>query len=191
MKKEKQKSWFRRHPILTILIVLFVGIPLLIGIIGGFMGGISEGEKTSEPIMKSSVSLLPQDSDIDREWLIDPIESISSDSEGFVDGAGRKIKKAETFSGSTVELKVYRFDSLDNANSYYTQEKQKIDIRGVKEWNLGNDCFGIDRDVSLAGTAEGFCLRNNFVFYTKSVSTSYLHASDGKEFMKTMLNNLN
>jgi len=48
-------------------------------------------------------------------------------------------------------------------------------------------CFGIKIDNTLSGYAEGFSFRNNIILYVKSTSSSYSYTSDGKKFMKIML----
>ncbi len=184
--KEKKKSWFRRHWIISTILGILL-LLIIFGMIGSLSENTSDYKAPNELITVSTNSLIPQDSEIDREWIIDPIESISSDSTGFIEGFKRKISKVESFTGTTIVASVYRFDSVANANVFYQQEKQKIDIRGVKEWNLGNNCFGIDQEVLLAGSANGLCLRNNIVFYVESASNSFMYASDGKDVMVSML----
>ena len=191
MSEEKKKSWFRRHPVLTGILGFFAFI-IVIGIFQGISDGITgdaikDSNSQNGLIIANSNTLVPQDSEIDRIWRINDIESINVDSTGFIEGAERKISKAESLEGSSVITKAYRFDNPVNAEQFYSQEKQEIDIRGVNEWNLGSNCFGIEIDSFLSGSAEGLCLRNNVVFYIRSASTSYNYASDGKSFMKIML----
>ncbi len=192
MPEDKKKSWFRRHKILT-GIGGFFALLIVIGIFQGIGDGVENAAKYSDYsqnglIVASSNVLLPQDSEIDRIWEINDIKSTNTNATGFIDGAERKISKVEDLSGSSIIMKSYRFDSGTNANQFYNQEKQKIDVRGVEEWNLGSDCFGIEISSFLSGSVEGLCLRNNVIFYIESASTSYEYASDGKEFMKIMLN---
>ena len=183
---KKKKNWFRKHWILTGFGVIILLI-ILFAMIGGDSNSSFSTTNANELITINANSLIPQDSEIDREWMINPIQTTSVSSMGFVEGAERKISKAQDLSATTINLKAYRFDSIENANKFYEQEKEKINIRGVKEWNLGSGCFGIDKGVGLAGSAEGLCLRNNIVFYVKSSSSSFLYASDGKDFMNKML----
>lgn len=190
MTEEKKKSWIRRHWIISIIL----GIPLLLvvlGIIVSLSGNVSDSStKNTSPddlITTNSNLLVPQDSDVDRIWRIKVINSIKTNATGFIEGAEREMSKVESLEVSSIVTKVYRFDSVTNANQFYNQEKQRIDVRGVNEWDLGSDCFGIEKDVVLSGFAEGLCLRNNILFYIRSTSSSYDYASDGKNFMKLML----
>ena len=191
MSEDKKKNWFRRHWIISSILGFFL---LLIGI--GMFQGVGEGVENAAKysdysqnglIVANSNLLLPQDSEIDRIWEINDITSLTTGTSGFVEGSERKISKAEDLSGSSIIMKSYRFDSGTNANQFYNQEKQKIDVRGVEEWSLGSGCFGIEISSFLSGSVEGLCLRNNVVFYVESASTSYEYASDGKEFMGIML----
>ena len=192
MSKDKKKSWFRRHWFLTGILgffLLLVIVSMFQGIIDSATGNAIKDSRslTNELIVTSANLLLPQDSEIDRIWRINDIESITENTTGFIEGSKRSMSKAETLGGSSIITRAYRFDSINNANQFYDQEKQKIDIRGVKEWNLGSGCFGIDRESLLSGSAEGLCLRNNVVFYIRSASTSFYYVSYGKDFMKIML----
>lgn len=191
MPEEKQKSWIKRHWILSSIMGFFLFF-LIIGIFQGI------GESTGDAIKYSSYSedglitassnlLVPQDSEINRIWRIKDIESLNAEATGFIEGTERKISKVESLEATHITTRAYRFDSINNANQFYNQEKGKINVRGVEEWNLGSDCFGIEKDVVLSGYAKGFCLRNNVVFYIESTSSSYSYASDGKSFMKIML----
>ena len=191
MPEEKKKSWFRRHWILT-----GIGGFCLFFIMVGFFQGISDATKDTIKysgyskdglIIASSNLLVPQDSEVDRIWKIGDITSITTNATGFIEGFERKINKVESFEATHITPKAYRFDSSDNANQFYNQEKEKINVRGIAEWNLGIDCFGVEKDVVLSGYAKGFCLRDNVVFYIESTSSSYSYASDGKSFMKIML----
>ena len=184
---EKKKNWFRRHWIISIILGFF-----LFSIVIGAIQDIGNTAKYSDYsqnglVVVNSDLLLPQDSEIDRIWKVGDIKSLSSNSTGFVEGAEREISKFENFESSSVTADVYRFDSLANAQAFYNQEKQGIDVRGVEEWSLGNSCFGIKKDVILSGYAKGFCLRNNVVFYIESVSHSTSYTKDGKDFMNIML----
>jgi len=133
---------------------------------------------------------VPQDLEIDREWNIKEVPVDSINFTGFIEGSEKQMSQSEFFGGSVVIARVYRFDSVDNANSFYAQEKTKIDIRGVKEWSIETNCFGIEKDNTLSGYAKGFCVRNNVVLYVKSVSSSFDYTGDGKKFMKMMLEKL-
>ncbi|MDO8623245.1 MAG: hypothetical protein Q7R52_03280 [archaeon] len=190
MPEEKKKSWFRRHWILSGILGFFA-LLLVIGIFQGMGKATGDAIKYSDYsqnglITANSNLLVPQDSETDRIWKISAIESIDANTTGFIEGAERIISKAEDLGGTSVRTTAYRFDSAANAMRFYNQEKQKIDIRGVKEWNLGSNCFGINRESSLAGSAEGVCLRNNVVFYVRS-SSVYSYTNYGKDFMNIML----
>ncbi len=191
MPEEKKKTWIRKHPVLVGILGFFLFL-VIIGIFQGISESTGNAIKYSDYsqnglVTASSNLLVPQDSEIDRIWRISDIKSINIEATGFIEGAERKISKAESLEGSSIIARVYRFDSLDNANQFYNQEKQKLDVRGVEEWNLGSSCFGIKKDSFLSGSAEGLCLRNNIVLYIRSASTSYSYASYGKDFMKMML----
>ena len=191
MPEEKKKSWFRRHWILT-----GIGGFCLFFIMVGFFQGISDATKDTIKysgyskdglIIVSSNLLVPQDSEVDRIWKIGDITSITTNATGFIEGAERKINKVESLEATHITPKAYRFNSANNANQFYEQEKEKINVRGIAEWNLGIDCFGVEKDVVLSGYAKGFCLRDNVVFYIESTSSSYSYTSDGKDIMKVML----
>ncbi|MFA5070915.1 MAG: hypothetical protein WC511_00920 [Candidatus Pacearchaeota archaeon] len=182
MSEEKKKSWFKKHKILSGL-----GIFVLLIIIISAANSRGDSTNSENTLSINSKDLLPQESEIDREWIFDPSTSITSTENGFVEGTELQVSKAESFSGSAITMRAYKFDNSENANNFYTQSTEKIDIRGVSDWDLGNNCFGIDQEAGLAGSAEGYCLRNNIVFYVESISSSFLYASDGKDFMKIML----
>lgn len=181
MSEEKKKSWFKKHKILSGL-----GIFVLLIIIISAANG-SNSANPEETLSINSKDLLPQESEINREWVLGSYNSVSSSENGFVEGTELKISKVESFSGSTIIMRTYKFDSSENANNFYSQSTDRINIRGVDDWDLGNNCFGIDQETGLTGSAEGYCLRNNIVFYIKSGSSSFMYASDGKDFMGIML----
>ena len=190
LKKLEERPWIKKHKIFSGIMAFFL---LLIGM--SLLANITNSDSTNnlekgELIDIDSTNFFPQDAEIDREWRLKDIEALTIDSNGFIEGDELQVSKTESFSGTTVIMKVLRFDSIDNANSFYAQEKTKIDIRGVEEWGIGTDCFGIEKDITLSGYAEGFCVRNNIVLYVKSASGSYSYASDGKKFMKIMLGKL-
>ena len=185
--KEKKESWIKRHKILTGILGFFAFLVVV--------GALSDSDVNSnysegELISIESHLILPQDLEIDRIWKVNDPIVISDNATGFIEGVEKKINKAYNFESTRITVKAYRFDSKDNADKFYAQEKEGIDIRGVKEWNLGTDCFGIEKDNLLSGYAKGFCVRNNIVLYIESVSSSYSYASDGKKFMKMMLENM-
>ncbi|GEM_PF-5584531 len=182
--KDKKKSWFRRHWILT-GILGFMALSFIIGTFQGIKDEIKYADYSDNGLVIINSSLLiPQDSEIDRVWRVNDMVSITTNATGFIEGTERQIGKTEDFGGSSVIVKAYRFDSNINSNQFYDEEKQGIDIRGVKDWDLGEDCLGIQIDSILSGYAEGFCLRSNVVFYVRSSSTSY--SNEGKSFMKMM-----
>lgn len=185
--KDKKKSWFRRHWILTIILG-FILLVLAMSIFQN-IGNKTKYTDYSEDglIVASSSIIVPQDSEINREWRISNITSVAANPTGLIEDAERQMSKTELLERSAIITRAYRFDSIDNAQLFYSQEKTKIDIRGVKDWSLGVDCFGIKTDVGLSGYAEGLCLRNNVVLYVKSSSGSYSYTSDGKDFMNLML----
>jgi hypothetical protein len=188
----EKRNWFRRHWAISTILGIFL-LFLVVGMLQEASNSITgkvikESSSLQNALITTDASLLlPQNSEIDRIWRINEITAIATNATGFIEGAERKISKTESLSGSSIIMKVYRFDSADNANQFYEQEKGKIDIRGVQEWNLDNGCFGIEKESFLSGAVEGLCLRENIVFYTRSSSTSYDYASDGKSFMKIML----
>jgi hypothetical protein len=191
MPDNKNKSWLRKHWILSGILGFFL-LFFVIGIFQGINESTYNAKKYSDYsknglIVASSNLLLPQDSEIDRIWKINDITFTTINETGFIEGVERKINKVESLESSHVTARAYRFNSVEEANQFYTQEKEKINIRGVEEWGLGSNCFGIEKDVVLSGYAKGFCLRNNIVFYIESVSNSYNYASDGKEFMNIMI----
>jgi len=181
MSKEKKKSWFRKHWFLT----GFGGLILLIIIIAAFSGDTSYN--SNELILTDSKNLLPQENEIDREWILGSYDPLNSTDNGFIEGTMLKIIKKEAFSATVITMKVYRFGSFESASSFYNKEIQTIDIRGVKEWNLGTNCFGIDKEALLGGNAKAYCLKENVVMHVESASNSFLYAIDGKDFMKIML----
>ena len=181
--KAAKKSWFRRHWILTGILGFFIFLTIL-GMLSD--SDINSDYSDGELISIESHSIVPQDSEVDREWRIMDLV-IDSNFTGFLDGSEKQMSKSETFGGSVVVARVYRFSSINNSNKFYEQEKTKIDIRGVEEWSLGIGCFGIERDNTLSGYAEGFCVRNNVVLYVESTSSSCSYTGDGKKFMNMML----
>jgi len=186
-----KKNWFKRHKILSSILGFFL-LLILIGMLNGVNDAVENDMKYSGYSRNGLVTvnsnlLVPQDSEIDRIWKINDITFITINETGFIEGAERKINKVKSLESSHVIARAYRFNSVEKANQFYTQEKEKINIRGVEEWGLGSNCFGIEKDVVLSGYAKCFCLRNNIVFYIESVSNSYNYASDGKEFMNIMI----
>ena len=182
--KDKKKSWFRRHWIVTGILGL-IALSLIMSIFDGIGNEIKYADYSDNGLVIVNSSLLiPQDSEINRIWRVNDMVSIATDAIGFIEGTERQMSKTEDFGGSSVIVKAYRFDSNINANQFYSKEKQGIDIRGVNEWDLGEDCFGIQRDTILSDYAEGFCLRSNVVLYVRSSSTSY--SNEGKSFMNMM-----
>jgi hypothetical protein len=189
MPKEKKKSWFRRHKILTGILGFF-GFIMIIGILQNAIeyaeiGYSNYNEDGSTSI--NSTLLVPQDEEVDRIWKIGNITSITINASGFIDGSQRSISQSESFGGTSILTKAYLFDSIENANLFYNQQKEEINIRGVEEWSIGTDCFGIEQESFLSGAVTGLCWRSNIVFYVRSSSTSYDYASNGKEFIKIML----
>lgn len=183
---KKQKNWFRRHWIITSILAI-----VLLSIIVNVSGDKKVSHANENLLSTLSASnILPQDSEIDRQWLIDPIEPISSNLTGLDEASQRNVRKSEDFSGTSITMKTFVFDSLENSESYFDQEKTRLDVRGVDEWNLGNDCFGIDRSAGLSGKAEGVCIKKNVVVYVSSASSSFFYTSDGKDFMNLMLNKI-
>lgn len=182
---EKKKSLFKRHKILTGILCLFA----LLFISFLFSDSSSSNISPDKIITTPTKLLLPQDLEIDRIWRISNT-TLSSNATGFIEGSQIKISKSENMESSSIELKAYRFDSINNSNEFYFQEKNKLDTRGISEWAIADNCFGVCKDALLSGYSEGICLRNNIVFYVYSVSSSTTYKSDGKNFMKIMLNKI-
>jgi len=188
LKKLEEKPWIKKHKIFSGIMaffLLFIGMSLLTNIIDP--DSTNNNLEKGKLISVDSVSLLPQDAEIDREWRLKDVEALTINSNGFVEGSELQISKTESFSGTTVIMKVFRFDSIESAQSYYNQEIESIDIRGVGELKLGDNCFGIESDMGLSGSAQGYCLRNNIVIYLKSASSSFMYVSDLKDFQKIIL----
>jgi hypothetical protein len=184
--KKPRKRWLHILGIISILIIITA-----INASTEISRELNVNPNQSKEVLSiNSTSLIPQNSEIDREWTITSIKPININSTGFVEGAEREITKTRSFEKTVIDLKVYRFDTIENANKFYGQEKEKIDIRGVEEWNLGSGCFGIEQEIGLAGRVKGLCLRKNIVFYVKATSSSFLHIDEGESFMNIMLNKI-
>jgi len=188
LKKLEERSWIKKHKIFSGIMAFFlllIGMSLLANVVDS--DSVNNNLEEGKLISVDSASLLPQDVEIDREWRLKDIEDLIIDSNGFVEGSELQISKTESFSGTTVIMKVFRFDSVENAQNYYNQEVESINIRGVKELKLSDNCFGIENDIGLSGSAQGYCLRNNIVIYIKSAGSSFMYASDLKDFQKIIL----
>lgn len=190
----KNKSWFKQHKILS-GIIAFLLLLLGMGLLGSAVDEVPNTENNKSPeinniIVTNSKSFLPQESEIDRIWTLGSHEELEINDSGFIEGTKFEITKTEDFSVTRVTMNIYRFESTTSAHLYYNQEIARIDIRGVEELNLGNGCFGIDREVGFSGYAEGYCLRNNIVIYLKSSSSSFFYVSDLKNYFNIILNKL-
>ena len=188
LKKLEERSWIKKHKIFSGIMAFFlllIGMSLLASVVDpdSTNNNLEEGKLISA----DSASLLPQDAEIDRIWRINNITSIITNATGFIEGTERQINKAENLESTRVTARAYRFDSEENAYNFYDQRKGEIDVRGIEEWNLGNSCFGVKKDVVLSGYSKGFCVRNNIVLYMESVSSSYSYTNDGKFFMNIMI----
>lgn len=189
-----EKSWFKQHKILSGImgfLLLIIGMSLFANIINEESNtGSSQSSAIDNIITTNSKSFLPQESEIDRIWTLGSYDELKINDSEFIEGTEFEITKREDFSVTRVIMEIYRFESDMGAQSYYNQKISIIDIRGVEELNLGNDCFGIDREVGFSGYAEGCCLRNNLVIYLKSNSNSFFYVSDFKDYLKIILNKL-
>lgn len=187
--EKKKRNWFLRHPILSVIFLL-----ILIGIISGIIqsAGESSSSNKEEYISLGIDSILPSDEQIPREWTIDTL-TISDSPTGLTESKGfQLVQGAGTLSQTSISISVFKFNSINNSKIFYNEQIEKINIRGVDVWDLGNDCFGIDRELGLGYNAKGYCLRGNIVLKVDSTTiSSWTYAEDGKDFMQTMISNLN
>ena len=191
---KENKSWIKQHKILSGIIGFFI-LFISMGLLGSIVGDETninnrQSSDASNLITANSKSFLPQENEIDRIWILGDYEELKVNNSGFIEGTGFKITKREDFSVVQITMEIYRFESIKDAGLYYDQETFEIDVRGVEELNLGNNCFGIDRDTGFSGYAEGYCLKNNIVVYIKSSSSSFMYVSSLKEFKRIILNKL-
>lgn len=173
-KEEKsQKSWFRKHPILTILISLF-----LIGMVGSILENTEEAVKGSSLELNSQVNLkniiLPDDKIPSEYYLSD--EEFNLSEAGFISGYKKALEKSGGFSGTAISIRFYKFSQESQTQSYYQKKVQEVkDARGYEEKTISSPftCFAYQKNLGIYDQNEVICYKDNVVFSIKGVGTMY------------------
>ena len=210
--EQKQKSWFRRHLILTIILIF-----LVIGGIGVIFEGdnsntpgdvineqIQQGEdapiivlnKNTETISKDStiikkdpMDLLPTREEIDTEWENIKIDNQGIEASGFDSGADFQMDRMESMSLSVAYIFVAKFDSKNYADSFYSIKINKVKEGGgyteISTSGIDATCFGYKNGDLYEGYRYTFyCKKSNIFFLTEVSTFSAWRSGYSKELAK-------
>jgi len=210
----EDKSWFRRHWIITIILVLFV-----LGIIGSLFtynepanitgNAINVPEKESGPenylhteevknsnlISEHPIDLLPMREEIDTEWEnIKREERIINDS-GFNSGASLNMDRIESVSMTSAYVLILKFNSKDYAASYYSNSVSEVKEGGgyteIPTSGIDATCFGYKNGDLYEGYYYTFyCQEKNIFFLTEVGTFSVLRSGNSKELAKIVADKL-
>lgn len=138
---EPKKNWFRRHIVLTVLMILF-GIPFLMGIISGIAGTSNKNSQSNNQNAQANVEQ-------PKPKVVFPIEIVSSkitkDSIGTpilslsIKNTGKKIIDAieiDALFYDNFNEPAGKFGTGDNSIIATSQEKINPGETITREWNL-------------------------------------------------------
>lgn len=205
MVQKIKHNWFRRHWIITIILIIFI-----IGGIGSIFSPeeqskssgtktISNGNTNSAVISGNLESFFPIRSEIPTEFTSTPISDldISKDISNIENAEGLKsvksmgINKIEgTMSYIDVDMLIYEFSSQEQAKNYYEFFVNKIkQTGGYSEMSVSSraTCFGFTENygISAGQFANVFCYNKNIYFEVWGASGYTLKKPNND--VKTML----
>jgi len=184
--EQKKKSWFRRHWIISIILVF-----VIIGTIGSLFDNeeAQNSNKESSSIKKEPMDLLPTREEIDSEWENIKINNQDIDASGFDSGASLEMDRMESLSLSLAYIFVYKFDSKNYADSFYSAEINKVKERGgyteISTSGIDAICFGYKGGDLYEGYYYSFyCKKDNIFFQTEVATFSAWRSGYSKELAK-------
>ena len=152
---------------------------IVVGMFGAIFG--EDNSDTTEEqislITKSPEEMLPSDTEIDTKWKIVNRKERSIEATGFDSGAELEIDRLDGYSLSTGYVKVYKFDSVSNANSYYGSEvdftKEERGYTEISSPVSNAECFAVKSGDYLEGYYRwAICKKLNIVFISEVDSFS-------------------
>lgn len=128
---------------------------------------------------KSPAEMMPSRDDLSTEWAFPgdiesknatDIESKAVNATGFEAGAVRTIRKQQDV-GATVLI--YRFDSVNSANSYYqgliNAKKNKGGYKELSTRDVKAACYAGNQQFSQGDKEFIYCTKSNVVFHIEAI----------------------
>jgi len=133
-------------------------------------------------IIKSIEELIPTRDEISTVWIMNYKEE-EINSTGFESGGLLGIYKLSGVRGGIfIDFIIYKFDTTENAKSYYTGEHDRIyKIGGFEEVSipLSATCFTTKEDHGYtARFIDSYCYKKNVFFHVSSTSSDTFEGLD-------------
>ncbi len=173
-KNEKnEKSWFRRHPILTVILGL-----VILGMIGSFLEKSEEVVKTNSLTLDSQTDLtqiiLPNDKIPTKYYLSE--KEFELNETGFITGYKKNLAESDGFSGTAITIAFSKFSETSQSLNYYNKLTNEIkDARGYEEKTVYSpfECFAYKKELGMNNQNEVICYKDNIVFSIKGIGFMY------------------
>ena len=198
----EKKSWYKRWWAI-VLYVLF-GIFILAGIFGGNNSDTSQNGKNTidssqKTITKSLQEMLPSRQNIPTEFTLDKPSNLtlSEIPDGFDSGIKSSATKIVGSMGTgviVIDFQVIKFNTSEQAKSYYTTEIDKIkNDGGYSEVSISvpsrAECFSFTQDYGYqAQFATSDCVKDNIAY--EVLVTSAQSIESPKKYLKDMITSL-
>jgi hypothetical protein len=190
-----------------LIVVLILAIVLIAGCT---QQNISTTNNLNQIYSGNTSGLLPTRSEINTEYKITVTKVIGKDNisgyysdyqlkglntTGFEEGS---YKEAQIIEGMTVtigEITIFKFDSVDNANSFYnsliTFVKNGGGYKEKSDFSVNADCFAIDEgNYAIGYSQQFFCKKSNVYFSTLIGSFIQSRLSDSENWAQTIANKI-
>ena len=153
---EDDKSWFRRHWVISIFLLL-----VIIGTIGTNLGGenstISGNSIRGEIYYSNASSFIPLNEEIDTNWKIVGRKETIVEFDNFEEGFSLEIDKLNGLSLSTGYVFVNIFEETEDAKGYYQEDLNYWENeRGYEKISspVDGNCFAIKYGNYLEGYSK-------------------------------------
>lgn len=128
-----------------------------------------EQKESQSTLTKSPKDLLPTREDVPTEFKTGSVRNITINATGFESGNIIDFHKLEgTYGLIEVEFKIWKFSSVEDAKTFYSNKVNKIKEAGgytKLKSNVKAECFAYKEEYGfVAKFGENFCIKENVIF---------------------------
>ena len=162
---------------------------------------------TVEPPHSFTMELLPSRDDIGTEWRSPTNKQVYNelndrgytpdDYVGFAESTWYGYMKGGGYDSSFLDLYIYRFDTKNNANMFYSDHVNYWSDRGgYREWNPGwnsvsaEDCYGRSTSAMYTDKISLYCIQDSIVIFVTTTGNEYLMQDELSNFADGVFDNM-
>jgi hypothetical protein len=162
---------------------------------------------TVNPPQSITLELLPSRDDIGTEWKFPTNRQVYNelndrgytpdDYVGFAESTWYGYMKGGGYDSNFLDLYIYRFDTKNNANMFYSDHVTYWSDRGgYSEWNPGwnsvsaEDCYGRSTSAMYTDKISLYCIQDSIVIFVTTTGNEYLMQDELSNFADGVFDNM-